>query len=141
MAARLSPLALALIAAGLIVVVVGVDLAFDRAYTLEVQDEDGDWITVATSGQRPYEAPRSSGFVEVNRTDELSFRLATENDYPWALDEGFQVWINGQPVEEGRITAAASSTGEAIFTFPVEDLVQDAGMPKRPALSIKEVAR
>lgn len=133
---------IALIAAVLLVAVVSVDAAVNRTVSLDVQDQDGQWRTIATSLETDAFYPRPGGeiVVEANRTDELDFRLTVDNEPPWGFAEDYSVRGNGRIVASGSITADGGGTGEARFSVPADDLLQERapkGLPRTSFASVE----
>jgi len=130
------PLIVAGVAAALLVVVVGVDVAIDRSFVLELKTAPDEWTQIASTQmhERYVSVPRpyAEAQMPVNRTDTLEFRLRVENDYPWALDERFEVYSHGQKLAEGRLQAPAGGAGQATFEVTVARLMDGQGYMPSP---------
>jgi len=113
------------IAAGLLVVVLVADSTMNRTYALDVQ-VDGAWRTLA---EHPYRYDESrpyvglNGDLEANRSEEIRFRLRVDNGYPWAMDETFRVYENGDEVASGQVAAPAQGETTAEFTIPADRIL------------------
>lgn len=122
-------LIVALSAAVLLILVVGVDASMTRTVELQVEDGQG-WRTIGTTGDAS--APRiDQSAVEKNRTDEVAFRLTVENGYAWGFDEAFTVHVMGSQVASGTLTADARGQGEVAFQVPVSSLLGSGDQPAR----------
>lgn len=122
-------LIVALSAAVLLILVVGVDASMTRTVELQVEDGDG-WRTIGTTGED--HPPRlDHAAVEKNRSDEVAFRLTVDNGYAWAYDEAFTVHAMGPQVASGTLTADARGQGEATFQVPVSSLLGQGDRPMR----------
>lgn len=130
-----SPLAVALAAGALLVLVIGADASVNVSYALDLQQE-GAWRQVA---MRPYShesAPYplgAPGEMEVNRSDELRLRLRMENGYLWAKSVEYEVHVAGRPVDAlaGRLEAGARDGAAVEFAVPAERILGRASDPEK----------
>jgi hypothetical protein len=125
-------LTVATVAAALFVVVIGADAAMNRTLTLEAQ-QAGGWREIGTSARddghsRPV-ALGSDRALQVNRSDEVRFRLTVDNGHLWASRESYVANVHGVEVARGEIAADARARGHVEFTVPAERLLQSPGMP------------
>ena len=119
-----TPLAVAVVAMGLLVVSVGFEVVFQRTYSVDVQVDSG-WQTIGQSGDRGsgrmYSEPKltsGAGAITVARNETLEFRIRVDNGYPWSYSEAYDVRVEGVIVAEGELAAEARSEGTSTFTVP-----------------------
>lgn len=121
------------IAAGIMLVgVVGADVALNRTVRLDVETEDG-WRTLATlPPDRASYAPHGP-VVEVNRSDEVRFRVAVDNQRLDGFEQSYEVRKDGQRVAQGTLAADALGEGHETFTVSGDTLLGQRGSgPQRP---------
>lgn len=129
-------LLIAAVAAGLLVVSVGVDLAFNS--TLQVRAaKTGDPLQLVGEGQldgRLYGGPsRSSQTFRANASDTITVEVTFQNAYPWPSTKTFILTRDGcydgaTELAELRITAPASGEGKASTDLSVERLLREYGL-------------
>lgn len=117
-------------AAVLLVAVVSADAAINRTFTLEVEQPDGGWATIATSDGEPSRFREGAVTVEANRSEALTFRLRVDNEPPWSFEETYRVEASGIQVAQGTIQAPAGGQASVTFEATVEDLA-DGGPPSK----------
>lgn len=137
----LTPLTVAMVAMGLLVVSVGFEVLYHRSYFVDVAAGTG-WQTIGTSGDpgdsaryaaRP-EFTTAGDVVEAPRDGTLQFRVRVDNAYPWSFSESYDVRVGGVIVAEGELTAAASAEGTSTFTIPASTFY--ASIPKDPERNV-----
>lgn len=116
------PLVVAAVAGVLLVVVIGADVAYNRTLFVDVATAPGQTASWTMIVQEPccrsYDHFREPGVVEVNRSDDVRFRLRIDNGYPLAYSESYVVHVGGAEVARGVLEAAPTSEGVAEFTIP-----------------------
>lgn len=122
--AGLSALQIATLAGGLLVVLVGLDVAFGVTTSLEIQTDDG-WETLATVPGEVDRHRRPGDAIEVNRSDEVEFRVVVDNQRPLGFDEAWSVSTHGADFADGRLTAGVFDQAQASFTVSGEELLDD----------------
>lgn len=120
--AGLTPLQVAIAAGVLLVALVGVDVVFNSTARLDVREGES-WETVATIPEDRDRFAQPSPTIEVNRSEEVTFRVVLDNDRPLGFDEPYSVRIQGQTVDEGRITVGGMASDETRFRVPAENLL------------------
>ncbi|HWH09388.1 MAG TPA: hypothetical protein VNX21_09320 [Candidatus Thermoplasmatota archaeon] len=133
------PLAVAIAAAVLLVLVVGADASMDRSLHVDRRSADGAWATLASAGEVPPEeryAPFPMGPWRVAGNESLTLRVRVENGYPWAYSEAFVAYVDGVEVARGRVEAEPRGTGTAEFEVPVERVAgrSERSPPGEPAM-------
>lgn len=118
------PLAVAVAATALLVVVLGADASMDRSLHVDQRDAGGGWATVASQGEVPerdrYAYPIGPVAGQpVARNDSIPMRVRVENGYPLAFDETYVVRVNGAEVARGTLAAPARGSGASEFLVPV----------------------
>ena len=120
------PLIVAGVAAALLVVVLAVDLSFNRSYALDLRQDDA-WVQVAEFPFPRYDearGPDSGPAVDPNGTVEM--RVRVDNGYPMEFSKSFALYVGGTRVGDGLLTAPALGEGEAIVTFPASTLFRNS---------------
>lgn len=116
------------VAAALLVVTLGVDVAMTTTYALDVWTGTA-WRELVRDPyviDRQYRGPEQA-LVTANASEDVRFRLRAENGYPWSKDGGFRVLHNGEEVASGSLDLPARSSDEAEFSIPAARLIQGAG--------------
>lgn len=124
------PLLVAVVSASLLVVVLGVDIAFNTTYYLDIED-DGAWVTFA---QFPY--PRDGRYefppgIDVDPNGTANVRVRVDNGFPWAFSEGFRLYVGNTLVADDVLTAPARGTGAVETSVSGSTLFKD-GNPYDP---------
>lgn len=116
------PLTIAIAAAALLVVSLGVDASMNRSLSLDVREDDGAWRTIGSDA--PYTharpVPVEQAGVSAAANDTITLRLRVDNGYPWAYDERYRVFFNGRELASGTLEAGARGEGESVFTVPAK---------------------
>ena len=119
-----SPLVVAGVAAGLLVVVVGVDVALERTYHVDVEEGTG-WRTL---GSYPFEdqycCPPGET-LSVQRGETYGFRLRTDSTYPWSWSGDYTVRLNGAVVADGRLDVPARGSSTVEFSATAAELLRN----------------
>lgn len=119
------PLAVALVAAVLLVVVVGADASMDRSVHVDREEEDGAWVTLASAGEVPpeehYRVHPDGGPARVeDRNGTVTLRVRVENGYPWGYAEDYVAYAQDVEVARGRLVAEPRSSGASEFEVPAQ---------------------
>lgn len=118
------------VAAALLVVVLGVDVAMTTTYALDVWSGTG-WREIVTD---PYETDLYRGpeqtIVTANASDDVRFRLRAQNGYPWAKSDTFRVLHNGEEVASGKLETPARGSDESEFSVPASRFISGSFEPK-----------
>lgn len=131
MAERVQALHVAVAAGVLLVGVLGADVALNRTVQLDVDTDDG-WRTLATLPPERNGWTQHGHLIEANRSDDVSFRVAVDNQRLDAFEGTYEVRQDGQRLASGSIAADRLGTGEERFTVPAEELLGDREDPDRP---------
>lgn len=121
------PLAIAIAAGALLVVVLVADAQMDRSVHVDARDEQGGWVTLASAGEVPQDdryramAPAPIRVESANST--VTLRVRVENGYPWGYDKAFVAYADGVEVARGRLASGARDSGTTEFTVPVSRVV------------------
>lgn len=126
MADRSPGLWVALAAGALLLVVVAADATITRTVTLSVQDDDGDWHQLAATTDDIYNRPGGEVVLERNRSDEVTLRVAVDNEPPWAYEEDYVLRSSGRNLASGTLAAEGRSTAADTLTVPVDQLLHEA---------------
>lgn len=117
------PLITAGVAAALLVVTLGVDVAMTTTYTLDVWSGTG-WREIVRDPYKidVYRGPEQV-VVSANASDDVRFRLRVENGYLWATSEDYRVLHNGEEVAYGALATEGRGSDESEFTIPASRLL------------------
>lgn len=126
MADRSPGLWIAMAAGALLIVVVAADATITRSVTLEVETDEGDWHQIATTKDDRYNRPGGELVLERNRSDEVTLRVAVDNEPPWAYEEDYVLRSSGRDLASGTLAAEGRSTAEDTVTVTVSQLLHDA---------------
>lgn len=121
------------VAAALLVVTLGVDVAMTSEHALDIWTGSA-WREVvrdpATDMMR-YGGPPQV-VQSVNASDDVRFRLRMENGYPWAQGGTYRVLHNGEEVASGELSAEGRGSAQSEFTIPAERLLTGGGLRGEP---------
>lgn len=133
------PLAIAIAATALLLVVIGVDVSLTRTLAVDVHT-GAAWRSLVEDPMPREDYARYYPYgvnpVEVNRTDAVRFRVRVENEYPWSFARSYHIYQGGDEVASGELTAPGRSNGTAEFTISADRLLGAPGVRYEP--SIKE---
>ena len=111
------------VAAALLVVTLGVDVAMTTSYSLDVWT-GSSWREIVRD---PYEMNVYRGpsetVVLANASDDIRFRLRVDNGYPWGKADDFRVLHNGEEVASGSFATPSRGSDEVEFTIPASRLI------------------
>lgn len=118
----------------LLVVLVGVDAAFGATASLQVETDDG-WRTLAQVPEDRDRYAKPSEPLEVNRSEEVTFRVVLDNRRPIGFDEAYRVQGPDSRLAEGRLAAGAFESTEEEFSVQGHTLLgsqpsQDKPVPR-----------
>lgn len=132
------PLLVAAVAAGLLVVSVGADLAFTSHVEVHA-GRAGDELVLVGQGQldgRPsysYARPTTTGEpFRANASDSITLEVTLHNAYPWPTSRTFALTRDGcyegaSTLATLRVSASGSGEGKARSSIPVQTLLREYG--------------
>lgn len=131
-------LLVAAIAGALLLVTVGVDLAFNSTVELGVAGPGEDVTLVASGpldGSRMTHVPKSHT-LNVNATDDVTFTLTLENAMPWSVARDLTLSIDGcyegaRQLATFRLRAEGQGMASDSVTLKAADLAYGNTIPKR----------
>lgn len=126
MADRSPGLWVAMVAGVLLLVVVAADATITRSVTLSVETDEGDWHEIATTKDNLYDRPGGEVVLERNRSDEVTLRVAVDNEPPWAYEEDYVLRSSGRDLASGTLAAEGRSTAADTVTVTVDELLHES---------------
>lgn len=120
------PLTVAIVAAALFAITIGVDATMNRVYGLDVETQEG-WREIGIAPMtREYYGSFSSE-VTANASDNVRFRLRVDNDHLLPVQETYRVYANGLEVASGEIAVERGGEGEVVFSVPASRFLSQMG--------------
>lgn len=120
------------VAAGvLLAVVVGADVALNRTVSLEVETGEG-WRTVAQIPVDRSSFDDRGTLVEVNRSEDVRFRVVADNQRLDAYEADYEVSQHGERIAQGQVSADRLGVGADAFTVAADTLLPEAEDEDRP---------
>lgn len=117
------PLIVASVAGALLLTVVGVDLAMDRTYYLDIEIGDR-WVTFGEFPYQPTTRMYSGAPQPVDPNGTVTVRVRGENGYPWGMSEPYTLSVGASVVGEGTLAAPAWGTAQREHAFSASVLYE-----------------
>lgn len=124
------------VAAALLVVVLGVDVAMTTTYTLDVWTGTA-WREIVTDPypMDTFRVGPEQAIVSANASDDVRFRLRVDNGYPWGTKDDYRVLHASEEVATGTIEAGARGSDEEEFTIAADRLLRGGGFTGEPKVA------